>query len=95
MNNNWLGLESDVCFITGAVRQHGGPKFAKQKANLVLIDLNETKCQDYSAELSKKYGIKAIGLACNITDERSVDDAVALLKKQFGLCDVLFNTAQF
>ena len=96
MNNNWLDLEGDVCVITGAVGGMGAEicrEFAKQKANLVLIDLDETKCQNYAAELAKEYGIKAIGLACNTTDEKSVDDAVALVKKQFGRCDVLVNTA--
>ena len=96
MNNNWLGLEGDVCVITGAVGGMGAEicrEFAKQKANLVLIDLNETKCQDFASELAKEYGIKAIGLACNTTDEKSVDNAVALVKQQFGRCDVLVNTA--
>ena len=38
MNNNWLGLEGDVCVITGAVGGMGAEicrEFAKQKANLV------------------------------------------------------------
>ena len=82
MNNNWLGLEGDICVITGAVGGMGAEicrEFAKQKANLVLIDLDGNKCQDYATELAKQYGIKAIGLACNTTDENSVDDAVTLV----------------
>lgn len=59
-------------------------EFAKQKANLVLIDLDEAKCQEYAKQLASEYGIKAIVLACNTTDEKSVDTAVTLVKKEFG-----------
>lgn len=96
MSNNWLGLEGDICVITGAVGGMGVEicrEFAKQKANLVLIDLDEAKCQAYANQLATEYGIKAIGLACNTTDEQDVDAAVALVKKEFGRCDVLVNTA--
>lgn len=96
MSNNWLGLEGDICVITGAIGGMGVEicrEFAKQKANLVLIDLDEAKCQAYANQLATEYGIKAIGLACNTTDEQDVDAAVALVKKEFGRCDVLVNTA--
>lgn len=96
MSNNWLGLEGDICVITGAVGGMGVEicrEFAKQKANLVLIDLDEAKCQAYANQLATEYGIKAIGLACNTTDEQDVDAAVALVKREFGRCDVLVNTA--
>lgn len=96
MSNNWLGLEGDICVITGAVGGMGVEicrEFAKQKANLVLIDLDEAKCQAYANQLATEYGIKAIGLACNTTDEQDVDAAVASVKKEFGRCDVLVNTA--
>lgn len=96
MSNNWLDLEGDICVITGAVGGMGVEicrEFAKQKANLVLIDLDEAKCQAYANQLATEYGIKAIGLACNTTDEQDVDAAVALVKKEFGRCDVLVNTA--
>lgn len=96
MSNNWLGLEGDICVITGAVGGMGVEicrEFAKQKANLVLIDLDEAKCQAYANQLATEYGIKAIGLACNTTEEQDVDAAVALVKKEFGRCDVLVNTA--
>lgn len=96
MSNNWLGLEGDICVITGAVGGMGVEicrEFAKQKANLVLIDLDEAKCQAYANQLATEYGIKAIGLACNTTEEQDVDAAVALVKREFGRCDVLVNTA--
>lgn len=96
MSNNWLGLENDVCVITGAVGGMGSEisrEFAKQKSNLVLVDLDEQKCQQFADELAKEYGIKAIGLSCNTTNEASVDAAVAKVKAVFGRCDVLVNTA--
>ncbi|QIQ21880.1 SDR family NAD(P)-dependent oxidoreductase [Zophobihabitans entericus] len=96
MSNSWLGLESDVCVITGAVGGMGSEisrEFAKQKAKLVLVDLDEAKCQQFAAELSKEYGIEAIGLSCNTTNEASVDAAVQKVKEKFGRCDVLVNTA--
>lgn len=94
--SSWLNLEGDICVVTGAVGGMGSQicrEFAKQKANLVLVDLDESKCQQYAQELSAEFGIKALGLACNTTNEASVDAAVAKVKEVFGRCDVLVNTA--
>ncbi|MCX8640538.1 MULTISPECIES: SDR family NAD(P)-dependent oxidoreductase [unclassified Gilliamella] len=96
MSQSWLGLENDVCVVTGAMGGMGLEicrEFAKQKANLVLIDLDEAKCQQFAKELTKQYGIQAIGIACNTTIEEQVDAAVAEVKQVFGRCDVLVNTA--
>lgn len=96
MSEEWLGLESDIVAITGALGGMGkefSRAFAGQKANLVLIDLNESACQEYADQLSKEYGVEAIGIGCNTTNEKQVDAAVELVRQQFGRCDVLVNTA--
>lgn len=96
MSEEWLGLESDIVAITGALGGMGkefSRAFAGQKANLVLIDLNENACQEYADQLSKEYGVEAIGIGCNTTNEKQVDAAVELVRQQFGRCDVLVNTA--
>ncbi|WP_392566894.1 SDR family oxidoreductase [Utexia brackfieldae] len=96
MHNNWLALESDVCVITGAVGGMGteiAREFAKQKARLVLIDLDKEKCQQFAQALNDEFGIQAIGIGCNTTLEIEVDAAVAKVKETFGRCDVLVNTA--
>lgn len=96
MEKQWLDLVGDVCVVTGAVGGMGTEickEFAKQGANLVLVDLNGEKCQAYADELVKAYGIQAIGVACNTTSEAAVDALVIKVKETFGRCDVLVNTA--
>jgi 3-oxoacyl-[acyl-carrier protein] reductase len=58
-------------------------------AQVVLADLNGEQAQAAAAEL----GEGAIGVRCDVTDEHSVDDAVAATIAAFGGIDVLVNNA--
>lgn len=96
MENNWLNLENDVVLITGALGGMGrkiANDFAEQKANLVLVDLNEETAENYAKELADTYGVKAKGYACNSTVEEQVDQLVTDVVAEFGRIDVLVNTA--
>lgn len=96
MENNWLNLENDVVLITGALGGMGrkiANDFAEQKANLVLVDLNEEAAENYAKELADTYGVKAKGYACNSTVEEQVDQLVTDVVAEFGRIDVLVNTA--
>lgn len=96
MSQDWLELTSDVCVITGAIGGMGteiSREFAKQRARLVLIDLDQEKCEQLARALSEEFGIQAIGIGCNTTIEKEVDAAVSQVKEKFGRCDILVNTA--
>ena len=53
--SNWLKLEGDVCAVTGALGGMGVEicrEFARNGANVVLLDLDEEKVKAAAADLA-------------------------------------------
>lgn len=50
-------------------------------------------CEEIAADISANFGVPAIGITCNISDEDSVDAAVAAVIDQLGGIDILVNNA--
>ena len=94
--NNWLNLEGEVCAVTGALGGMGTEicrEFARNGANVVLLDLDEEKIKAAAAELASEFGIQAEGYRMNATNEDEVQAAVDATIADFGRVDVLVNTA--
>ena len=94
--SNWLKLEGDVCAVTGALGGMGVEicrEFARNGANVVLLDLDEEKVKAAAADLAAEFGIHAEGYEMNATDEAEVQAAVDATIADFGRVDVLVNTA--
>lgn len=94
--SNWLKLEGDVCAVTGALGGMGVEicrEFARNGANVVLLDLDEEKVKAAAADLATEFGIHAEGYKMNATDEAEVQAAVDATIADFGRVDVLVNTA--
>lgn len=94
--SNWLKLEGDVCAVTGALGGMGVEicrEFARNGANVVLLDLDEEKVKTAAADLAAEFVIHAEGYKMNATDEAEVQAAVDATIAGFGRVDVLVNTA--
>lgn len=55
--SNWLRLEGDVCAVTGALGGMGVEicrEFARNGANVVLLDLDEEKVKAAAADLARR-----------------------------------------
>lgn len=79
--SNWLKLEGDVCAVTGALGGMGTEicrEFARNGANVVMLDLDEEKVKAAAADLAAEFGIHAEGYKMNATDEAEVQSAVVL-----------------
>jgi len=92
-----LDFDGQVVIVTGS----GSPKgigrtiartFAKQKAAVVIADMNEAVVKDTVAVI-KEEGGEAFGVVVNITDEASVQNMVDQVMEQYGRIDVLVNNA--
>lgn len=59
-------------------------------AKVAVVDLRKEAC-DKVADGIVKAGGKAIGVACNVLEKKSLDDALAVIEKQFGPVDILIN----
>ena len=51
------------------------------------------KIDEVAAMLEKEYGVKAIGVQCDITSTENVDSAIDEVLKVFGRIDILINNA--
>ena len=90
-------FDGQVVIVTGS----GSPKgigrtiaktFAKQKAAVVIADMNEAGVQDTVNEIRAEGG-EAMGVTVNVTDEASVQKMVDDIMDAYGRIDVLVNNA--
>lgn len=85
-------LARQVALITGAAGAIGmatARLFAAQGASLVLLD----KDGDAVAKLANEFGIRAIGVACNVCDDKDVEHAFAAACEYFGGVDIVVSNA--
>ena len=68
-------------------------KIAAEGCNLVLVDLNPEGINEGAKELSEKFGIKAIAITANITNEADCEAVMKQTKDTFGGLDFLVNNA--
>lgn len=88
-------LEGKVAVVTGAGRGIGGRtalRLASDGADVAIIDINEEATQATVAEITA-LGRRAIGVACDVSDESSVAEAAERVQSELGPIGVLVNNA--
>ena len=88
-------LSGKTALVTGACGLLGrrfAAGLAEFGADLVVVDLDATKSADLAAELAKRHGVKAIGLACDVAHSSAVTD-MADIAERFAAIDILLNNA--
>ncbi len=93
---NYFDLTGRVAVITGCSTGLGvqmAHALANQGASIVALARRKEKVEEVAAELTKEYGVKAVGISCDITDTDAVNAAVDNILKDFGRIDVLINNA--
>ena len=92
---NNFSLEGKIALITGASYGIGfaiAKAMARAGATIVFNDIKaelvEKGLAAYEAE-----GIKAHGYVCDVTDEKAVNEMVAVIEKEVGIIDILVNNA--
>lgn len=89
-------LHGKTAVVTGGVGilgKHFSAGLAEFGANVVIVDLDETKVKTYARFLSEKYGVYCIGIACDITDRIQVKEMVEQVKQELGEIHILLNNA--
>lgn len=92
-----LDFNGQVVIITGSGSPKGIGKtiaktFARQKAAVVIADMNEAGVKETVSEI-KADGGEAMGVVVNITSKESVDQMVQEVMNAYGRIDVLINNA--
>jgi NAD(P)-dependent dehydrogenase (short-subunit alcohol dehydrogenase family) len=82
--------------ITGGAgflgRQHG-EAIAEMGGYPVIVDLQGGRAEAVAAQLSADFGVRSLGLAADISDEKQVDAFAARVVAEFGRVDILVNNA--
>jgi len=89
-------LTGKVAYVTGGGGGIGSAiawGFACFGADIVILDHNIEAAQNVAATISSRTGRKAIPVAVDISEEQSVQSALAIAEAALGACDVLVNGA--
>ena len=83
---NYFDLTDQVAVITGCSTGLGvqmAEALANQGCNIVCLARRKEKVDENAAMLKEKYGVKAIGVVCDVTDTEAIDAAVDTILKEF------------
>src|SRR5271157_5433394 len=90
-----MRLKNKSAIITGAASGIGKAiaiRFAGEGAKVAIADLKKDAADATAREIRAGKGI-ALGLAMDVTDEKAVNDGVALVVAEFGGADILVSNA--
>jgi len=90
-----MRLENQSALITGAASGIGKAialRFAREGARVAIADLQKEAADATAREIRAGKGV-ALGLAMDVTDEKAVNDGVALVAAEFGGVDILVSNA--
>jgi gluconate 5-dehydrogenase len=89
-------LDGKRALITGgrgALAEVMAATLADLGCSVALASRREADCASTAAEIAERYGVQAIGLACDVADEDSVEAAIAEVIERLGGLDILINNA--
>lgn len=89
---------SRTAIVTGSASRRGiGRATAHALAaagwDVAILDLDEVAAKETAAEIADRHGVAAHGLACDVTDESSVEAAVGELERSAAPIGALVNNA--
>ena len=88
-------LSNKIAIVTGGTGLFGKPistSLAEAGAHVIIASRNIEKCQIVAEELNH-FGYKASGAFLDLSDEKSIDDLVKSIIKQYQQIDILVNNS--
>jgi NAD(P)-dependent dehydrogenase (short-subunit alcohol dehydrogenase family) len=85
-----------VVVVTGGSRGLGREMvaaFAARRASVVIASRKLQACREFADEVTRRYGAKALPVACNVSNWADCDALVDTVYDRFGRIDVLVNNA--
>ncbi|HEY9237563.1 MAG TPA: SDR family NAD(P)-dependent oxidoreductase [Burkholderiaceae bacterium] len=89
-------FEGKVALVTGGVRGIGlatAQTFAREGASVAVCDLSAEAAAEAAASIATEFGVKTLGLGCDVSDEAQVDAFFARVIETCGGLDILVNNA--
>jgi NAD(P)-dependent dehydrogenase (short-subunit alcohol dehydrogenase family) len=93
-----MPVNDKTAIVTGAGSKRGiGRATAHTLAaagwNIAILDLHEPSAKEAAHEVGERQGVQAVGIACDVTDEPSVEAALAALDGSMPPVGALVNNA--
>jgi len=88
-------FKNQIVLITGAASGIGwacAQMFARQSADLVLVDLNENALQDIAEDIEST-GNRVLSVTADLTRKQDIDTLFIKIGKVFGNLDIVINNA--
>ena len=89
-------LRGKVVFITGGARRLGRATalaMAEAGADVAITFRNSAREAQHTVIDLSSFGVRAVALRCDVTDEKSVKAAIKEVGKELGAIDILVNNA--
>lgn len=93
---NYFDLTEQTALVTGASTGLGvqmAKALANQGCNIVCLARRQQLVEENAAQIAEEYGVKAIGVKCDITDTENIESAVDEVLAKMGKIDILINNA--
>ena len=93
-----MKLEGRNALITGASRGIGrgcAMEMAKAGANVGINYRSHPEEAEEAAEEARSYGVKAITIQADVSDQKSVEAAVAQVTEEFGSLDLFVSNSAY
>jgi 3-oxoacyl-[acyl-carrier protein] reductase len=91
-----LGLKGKVAVVTGGSVGIGlsvAHALAEEGVDLVLCARDQARLLERCREIQLEHGVKAIGIAADVSDAKAVQTVLDGVEKAFGGVDILINNA--
>jgi NAD(P)-dependent dehydrogenase (short-subunit alcohol dehydrogenase family) len=89
-------LKGKVCVITGGAGVLGSAMvraMASVEIKVAIADINKEVADKVAEEISAETGTQVIGVAANVLDKKSLEQAKAEINQKLGEIDILINGA--
>jgi NAD(P)-dependent dehydrogenase (short-subunit alcohol dehydrogenase family) len=91
-----FSLDGKVGLVTGGSRGLGlemARAFAAHGADVIVASRKQQACDDAAGELRRNHGVRAVGIAANVSHWEQCDTLARAAYEEFGRVDVLVNNA--